>query len=323
MAPSVGYAEPELPPPPTLEAVAAPKAVGPVDTPWARQEAARTQIETVKPPDEVVRPSGPPGIICPACRTENEASRRFCQSCGTPLVATAPVQVVTQRPKGRSWRWLLILVPIVIVAGVLGFGGAAFLKGGLPVGATPGPSGSPVAGVSGSPSGSPTGSTGLPSAHLLRLWSTTYSKPVPKDPTGVHSGGKTIDKDPATSFQQDTAGGRRPWVQFQFYGGHVPSDGKSRGDGNVDVTSITILPGDQSSQANFQKIRRPHHVEIWIDGKKALTAELKDAFGPQEIAVGLHVADTIQIVIADTYGTGASSTICAISELSFVGTAEP
>jgi hypothetical protein len=326
MSPSVDYADPEPPPQPTIEAVAAPRPSGPVDSPWERLATQRTEIETVKPPDEVIRPAGPPGIICPACRTENEASRRFCQSCGTPLVVTAPIQTVTSRPTPRSMRWLAILVPIVIVAGVLGFAGAALIKGLPGASATPGASASGGVPSNATPPGSaapPTTSSGGPVAVRLRLYSTSYSKEVPPDPTAHHSGGKTIDGNPATSFQQDCAG-RRPFVRFTFYGGNVPvvpaGSKPQRGDGHVEVATITILPGDQSSQAAWLSVERPHHLEIWIDGKKTLTATLKDQFGSQLIQVGRHVNDTIMLVIADTYDDGATSTMCAISELSFAGT---
>jgi hypothetical protein len=330
MSPSVDYADPEPPPPPTIETVAAPRPSGPVDSPWERREAQRTEIETVKPPDELVRPAGPPGIICPACRTENEASRRFCQSCGTPLVVTAPVQTVRPRPAQRSLRWLAILIPIVLVAGLIGFAAAAVFKGLSGAGATPGASASigPTAGTTDSSSGSagPTASGG-PVAARLRLWTTSYSTEVPNDPTNVHSGGKTIDGKPGTSFQQDCAG-RQPYVQFTFFGGHVPvvpvGAKPQRGDGHVELATITILPGDQSSQTAWMSVERPRDLEIWIDGKKALTATLDDAFGSQVIAVGRHVNDTIRLVIADTYDKGATSTMCAISELSFAGkTTEP
>jgi hypothetical protein len=325
MSPSVDYADPE-PPPPTIETVAAPRPSGPVDSPWERLEAQRTEIETVKPPDELLRPAGPPGIICPACRTENEASRRFCQSCGTPLVVTAPVHAVTARPTPRSMRWVAILIPIVVVAGLIGFAGAAIIKGLPAASATPGatPSAPATTGsaVSSSGSSGPTASSVGPVAVRLRIWQVAYSREVPKDPTAHHSGGKSVDGNLQTSFQQDCAG-RRPYVLFRFFGGNVPTvpagAKPQRGDGKVELATITIVPGDQSSQAAWMSVERPRHLEIWIDGKKALTATLTDEFGSQVITVGKHINDTIQLVIADTYSDGATSTMCGITELSFLG----
>jgi hypothetical protein len=298
---------------PVIEAVAAPTTSGPVDTPWARQEAARTEIEIVKPPDELVRPTGPPGIICPACRTENEASRRFCQSCGTPLVVTSPVQVAPPRPARRSMRWLLILIPIVIVAGVIGFGGAALLKGGLPAAtATLTPSGSTVsptgsrAVASGSPP--PSGATNPPTSHPLAL-RTIISSGTRDAP---HSSGKSIDNNLATSWQLDTEIGRKVWLQFDFLG-----------SGPVDVTSITISPGDQRSEATFKANSRPHHLSVSVDGGKAITIDpLEDRFGEQEIQVSLHVTKTLRVNFVDSY-RGDSTTFCAVSEIRFNGTTAP
>jgi hypothetical protein len=173
------------------------------------------------------------------------------------------------------------------------------------------------------PSASPSGQV----AVRLRIWQVAYSREVPKDPTAHHSGGKTVDGKVETSFQQDCAG-RRPYVLFRFFGGNVPAvpagAKAKRGDGKVELATITILPGDQSSQDAWMSVERPHHLEVWIDDKKALTANLKNEFGPQVIKLGKHVDDTIQLVIADTYDNGATSTMCGITELSFFGqTTEP
>ena len=292
---------------PTIEEVAAPRPTGPVDSPWERLDAQRTEIETVKPPDELVRPAGPPGIICPACRTENEASRRFCQSCGTPLVVTAPVQPITARPARRSLRWVLILVPIVIIAGVLGFGGAALLKGGLPAASpTVGPTGSQVATGSATPrtSATPTASSGGPSAPPLVLHQITGSGKRDQ----AHSTGKSIDGDPTTSWQQDAKGGKDIWIEVEFV------------DGSVDLSKIAISPGDQKSGAAYKASQRPHHVQFSADGGKPLTVELSDRFGSHDVTIDLHVVKTLRITIVDNY-PGSATTFSGISEISFFGTA--
>lgn len=330
MTPSVDYAEPEPPPMPIIEAVAAPKATGPVDTPWERLNAERTEIETVKPPDELVAPAGPPGIICPACRTENEPSRRFCQSCGTPLVMTAPIQEFTAPPKPRSYRWVLFLIPIIVVAGVLGFGGAAIFKGLFGPAATTAASGSPgptTAASGGTPTDSvpPSGSAG-PVGTKLRLFTTSYSKAVPADPTAAHSGGKAIDGKPDTSFMQQCEG-REAFVLFTFYGGNVPSVGPGekpkQGNGNVQVASITIRAGDQTSQGVWKTIQRPKTLEITIDGGTPFTRELDDVFGEQVITINKPVNTNIKLAIADVYSDGATEDQCAISELAFFGNTRP
>ncbi|HEX7473053.1 MAG TPA: zinc ribbon domain-containing protein [Candidatus Limnocylindrales bacterium] len=311
MAPSVDYPDPEPPPMPTIEAVAAPRPTGPVDSPWERLEAQRTEIETVKPPDELVRPAGPPGIICPACRTENEATRRFCQSCGTALVVTAPVQAVTARPARRSRRWVLILVPLIIVAAVIGFGGAALLKGGLPVAsATPSPSGSHAATGSATPShsASPTASSGVASAHLLTLAGIRGS--ARKD--APHTPGKSVDYEqgPTTSWLADAKGGRDIWIEVTFV------------DGSVDLSAITIFPGDQSSTAAYKAAERPHHIQFSADGGKPLTVNLSDHFGSHDVSIVLHVVKTLRITIIDNY-PGSASTFSGISEIRFIGTVAP
>ena len=328
MTPSVDYAEPEPPPMPIIEAVAAPKATGPVDSPWERLNAERTEIETVKPPDELIAPAGPPGIICPACRTENEPSRRFCQSCGTPLVMTAPIQDFTAPPKPRSYRWVLFLIPIIVVAGVVGFGGAAIIKGLF------GPAASTVA--SGSPGPSSSGATttdslplsgsGGPVGTKLRLFTTSYSKAVPADPTNAHSGGKTIDGRPDTSFMQQCQG-REAFVLFTFYGGNVPpvasGDKPRQGNGNVQVASITIRSGDQTSEDVWKTIQRPKTLSISIDGGASFTKQLDDVFGEQVITINKPVNTTIKLAVADVYTDGATQDQCAISELAFFGNTRP
>jgi hypothetical protein len=328
MTPSVDYAEPEPPPMPIIEAVAAPKATGPVDSPWARLNAERTEIETVKPPDELIAPAGPPGIICPACRTENEASRRFCQSCGTPLVMTAPIQEFTAPIKPRSYRWVLFLIPIIIVAGVIGFGGAAIFKGLFGPAASAvasGPPGPTSSGGTASDSLPPSGSTG-PVASKLRLFTTSYSKAVPADPTNAHSGGKTIDGKPDTSFMQQCEG-REAFVLFTFYGGNVPpvaSGGKPRqGNGNVQVATITIRSGDQTSEDIWKTIQRPKKLEITIDGGTPFTKDLEDTFGEQVLTIDEPVNTNIKLAIADVYTDGATEDQCAISELAFFGNTRP
>jgi hypothetical protein len=319
---------------PIIEAVAAPKATGPVDSPWERTNAERTEIETVKPPDELIAPAGPPGIICPACRTENEASRRFCSSCGTPLVMTAPIQEFTASPQPRSYKWVLFLIPIVIVAGIVGFGGAAILKGLFPAASTAA-SGSPAPTSSSTATATdslpPSGSTG-PVATKLRLFTTSYSKAVPPDPTAAHSGGKTIDGNPKTSFMQqcegrDPAFGPEAFVLFTFYGGNVPpvpSGGKPKqGNGNVQVATITIRSGDQTSEAVWKTVQRPKTIKVTIDGGAPFTKQLDDVFGEQVITINKPVNTNIKLAIADVYTEGATEDQCAISELSFAGNTRP
>jgi hypothetical protein len=309
---------------PIIEAVAAPKATGPVDSPWERLNAERTEIETVKPPDELIAPAGPPGIICPACRTENEASRRFCQSCGTPLVMTAPIQEVIAPPKPRSYKWVLFLIPIVLVAGVVGFGGAAIFKGLFGPGASAVVSGSPgptSSGATASDSLPPSGSAG-PVGTKLRLFTTSYSKAVPADPDSVHSGGKTIDGRPDTSFMQQCEG-REAFVLFTFYGGNVPSvapgDKPKQGNGNVQVATITIRSGDQTNEDIWKTVQRPKILRITIDGGTPFTKPLLDEFGEQVIAIDKPVNTNIKLAVADVFTDGATEDQCAISELSFSG----
>lgn len=327
MTPSVDYAEPDPPPMPIIEAVAAPKATGPVDSPWERLNAERTEIETVKPPDELIAPAGPPGIICPACRTENEASRRFCQSCGTPLVMTAPIQEFTAPAKPRSYRWVLFLIPIVIVAGIVGFGGAAIFKGLFGPAASSVASGSPGPTSSGAISSDsvPSQPTG-PVAGKLRLFTTSYSKAVPADPTAAHSGGKTIDGKPDTSFMQQCEG-REAFVSFTFYGGNVPTvaagEKPKQGNGNVQVATITMRTGDQTSEDVWKTIQRPKTLRITIDGGTSFTKDLDDVFGEQVITIDKPVNTNIKLAIADVYTDGATEDQCAISELSFAGNTRP
>jgi hypothetical protein len=314
MAPSVDYPDPEPPPMPTIEAVAAPKPTGPVDTPWERLDAQRTAIEIVKPPDELVRPAGPPGIICPACRTENEATRRFCQSCGTPLVVTAPVQQVTPRPARRSMRWLVILIPIVVIAGVLGFGGAALIKPLLP-GSSPstvpsasvGTSAGPTTGT-GPPPGStaPTASAQPPSAHLLAVRNPPTASGH-KD--AAHGPGKAIDTDPKSAWLQDTTGGLDIWLEFTFTS--TP----------VDITTIKFAGGDQKSAATLAAGRRPRHIEISVDGGPVVRFELDDK-PTQDIPVSFHVTKTLRLTIIDNY-QGTDNRISGISDVKFVGTSGP
>ena len=312
MTPSVDYPEPEPPPMPTIEAVAAPKPTGPVDTPWERLEAQRTAIEVVKPPDELMRPAGPPGIICPACRTENEATRRFCQSCGTPLVVTAPVQPIMSRPARRSRRWLLILFPIVIVAGLLGFGGAAFFKpllSGASPSALPSASGGGSAGpgTSASPGTSgPVTSGQPPSVHLLATRPPTASGKRDNS----HAPAKATDSDPKTSWQQDTSGGVDIWLEVTFT------------SGTVDVTRITIAGGDQKSKATFDASRHPRDIEISVDGGKGIPFTIPDGFGPKTLPVSLHVTQTLRITIFDNY-PGTDTKFSGISDLKFEGTSAP
>lgn len=330
MTPSVDYADPEPPPMPVIEPVAAPRATGPVDTPWERSTAQRAEIETVKPPDELVRPAGPPGIICPACRTENEASRRFCQSCGTPLVDSAPIQQVIKQPMKRSYKWLLVLIPIVVIAGFLGFGGAALLKGGLPAAsatvAPPSGGSLPASPGASGPGGSvavgPTASASSgPSVHGLALYR-IISSGHRDDP---HSSGKSIDYQKGadstkTEWQDNASGGRDIWIEVQFKLEGAPTSTP----GPVDVSSITIFPGDQSSEANFKKTARPKIIRFSADGGDPIEFLLKDRFGSQELVFKdpVHVKKDFRITIAENY-PGSSSQFSGISEIRFVGVASP
>jgi hypothetical protein len=211
-------------------------------------------------------------------------------------------------------RWLAILVPIVIVAGVLGFAGAALIKGLPGASATPGASASSGVPSNATPPGSvapPTTSSGGPVAQDLRLFSIIGSSKKDQD----HSTGKSIDVDPATkapvtttSWQADTSGGKDIWIEVVF-----------RGSGIADLTRITVSGGDQKSPAAFQANRRPHHIQFSADGGKPVTVELADQFGAQDFAVKIHVAKTLRITIVDNY-PGTASTFSGISDIRFFGT---
>jgi len=279
---------------------------GPTDTPWDSREPYRSEIEIVKPPDELAREVAPSGVICSACGTENESTRRFCKSCGNPLFAmdTTPQQV-EEEPQKRSWRWLLILIPILVGALVLGFIGAALLRGGLPFvgGASPTPGAPPSAGTvapSGQPSVPVTGqvkpSAASASSQLGDRWSAS----------------KAIDGRFDTSWQEGSKTEAGQWIRFAF---------KSP----VTITNITIFAGSQTAEANYFGNLRPRHITIAADGGTGQKFELSDTFGPQDIAYTGPVSKTLQITINDTYPSkktsldGSPFDDCAISEVRFFG----
>ena len=331
MTPSVDYADPSRRRCPSSSRSPHRRRRVPVDTPWERLNAQRTEIETVKPPDELVRPAGPPGIICPACRTENEASRRFCQSCGTPLVDTAPVQTVVRQPMKRSYKWLLVLIPIVLIAGVIGFGGAALLKGGLPT------SSATVAPPSGGsldarPPARAARAARPPSARRrpFRLGrrstscrstrSSARAIATRTTPSGKSTDYQRGDNSTKTEWQDNASGGRDIWIEVEF------KDGVSEKPtpGPVDLTSVTIFPGDQSSQTAFKQTARPKTIVFTADGGAPVKFTLKDAFGSQDLVfkAPIHVKKDFRITITDTY-PGSSSQFSGICEIRFVGVNSP
>jgi hypothetical protein len=214
-------------------------------------------------------------------------------------------------------RWVAILIPIVVVAGIIGFAGAAIIKGLPGASPTPGtsasgavPSNATPPGSLGQPSASPSG----PVAHDLRPFSIIGSSKKDQD----HSTGKSIDTDPTTnapvlttSWQADTAGGKDIWIEVTF-----------RGSGIADLTQVTISGGDQKSPAAFKAARRPHHIQLSADGGKPVTLVLADRFGAQDFAVKIHVDNTLRITIVDNY-SGTTSTFSGISDIRFFGTLEP
>jgi hypothetical protein len=264
---------------------------GPTDTPWAEREPYRSEIEIVKPPDELGGPA-PTGVICGACGTENDTTRRFCRSCGNPLFTVEAPLPEVEEPKPRSWRWLAILLPVLLVAGVLGFVGAALIRGGLFATASPSPG--PIApgpGIVLQPSGATASST------LGGLW-------PPRD---------AIDKDTTSSWREGSGRLAGEWIQVTF---RQP----------VTILSITIWAGAQKDQDNYKGNLRPRHITIAADGGRGQTFELTDTFGSQAIAYSGPVNSTLKITIQDAYPstkttfTGSPTQDCAISELQFNGT---
>jgi hypothetical protein len=284
---------------------------GPIDTPWVDNAPPRTDIETVRPPDDLVKPAAVTGITCSVCQTVNAPTRRFCQSCGAPLVAPAPVVVTrASRRETPSWRWLAILIPILVIAALAGFAIAAALKG-----VTPAPSASPPAGAGGETGGA-SASASLPAtAHQLKVKSAAARSQLGGKTQPKWAPGKAIDGNPKTSWQEGVDGSvNGQWIEVTFA---KP----------VDVSSITILAGNQAGQPNYNGNERPHHITIRADGGAAQNFELQDVFGAQEIAFSGHVTSKLRLTLVDVYDAtptsleGSPYTDCAISELRFFGSA--
>jgi hypothetical protein len=266
---------------------------GPTDTPWVEPEIYRSEIEVVKPPDELGGPA-PTGVICSACGTENDTTRRFCRSCGNPLFTVETAVPEVEESKPRSWRWLAILLPVLLVAGVLGFVGAALIRGGLFAAASPSagpiPPG-PGPGIVLQPSGATASST------LGGIW-------PPRD---------AIDNDTTSSWREGTAKLAGQSIQVTF---KQP----------VTILSITIWAGAQKDQDTYKGNLRPRHITVAADGGRGQSFELTDTFGSQAIAYSGPVNSTLKITIQDAYPstrtafTGSPTQDCAISELSFTGT---
>jgi hypothetical protein len=121
--------------------------------------------------------------------------------------------------------------------------------------------------------------------------------------------------------------GREAFVLFTFYGGNVPpvapGEKPKQGNGNVQVASITIRSGDQTSEDVWKTIQRPKTLEITIDGGAPFTRQLDDAFGEQVITINKPVNTNIKLAIAAVYTVGATEDQCAISELAFFGNTRP
>ena len=276
---------------------------GPTDTPWVEPEIYRSEIEVVKPPDELGGPA-PSGIICSACGTENDTSRRFCRSCGNPLFAMETPELEVEEPKRRSWRWLAILVPILLVAGILGFVGAAWLRGGLFAAASPIPSFVPATATPGGPQPS----SGQPVVQLKVASATASSKLGDQ-----WAPSKAIDGKTNTSWQEGADRVAGQWLQVAFRN-------------PVTVASITIWAGSQTAEANYYGNLRPRHITIAADGGPGQKFELADRFEPQVIAYSGPVTSQLRITINDTYPSKKTALPnspfpdCAISELRFTGT---
>jgi len=266
---------------------------GPTDTPWAEPDVYRSEIEMVKPPDELGGPVST-GIICSACGTENETTRRFCRSCGNPFFAIERPAPEVEEPKRRSWRWLAILLPILLVAGLLGFGGAALIRGGLFGSASPGPGTPPTTSGGGGVQLAPSGATA--SSRLGDIWEPRMA----------------IDGDPTTSWREK-GGLAGQWIQVSF---KQP----------VTILSITIWAGAQKDQDAYKGNLRPRHITVAADGGQGQSFELSDTFGAQELAYKGPVTSLLKITIQDAYPSTKTSypqsptQDCAISELQFNGT---
>ncbi len=298
----------------TTEVVRTAPPTGPIDTPWAKTETERTEIQTVRPPEEIVRPAGPAGIICPACATENEPSRRFCKSCGTLLVAPVPTPVVRATPTARSFR-LVLLVPILLAAGLLGFGGTVLLRGGLGgSGATAAPSaGSSGAAHASAPTGSAAASPGASAKQTTVTVPITDAKASSTlGDLAKYAAPRAIDGSLSTSWQEGKATEKGQYIEL-FVGGPA------------DIESITIWAGAQAASANYFGNLRPHHILVRFDSGPDQPWELKDVFKSQKIGVSGKVDSVVRITIVDTYASkktalaGSPFDDCAISEVQLNG----
>jgi hypothetical protein len=282
----------------------------PIDTPWVQREAAHTDIEVVKPPEEIVKPAAPTGIMCPACQTDNEPTRRFCRSCGTALIAPTAAVEKKRTVRGRpAWLWVLVLVPVLVVAGVAGFALAAGLKStNILGGSSPSPSGSAAV------SPSAPGGSGGPVVAQLTPKSIKASSQLGGRSNARWSPGKAIDDKKDTSWQEGVDGSvKGQWIEVTFA---KP----------IDITSITIFAGNQAGRANYDANLRPRNITIQADSGDAQPVMLQDVFGSQQINFVGHVATRLRLTLVDTYAArktslkGSPFEDCAISEIQFFGT---
>jgi hypothetical protein len=266
---------------------------GPTDTPWVEPDVYRSEIEVVKPPDELGGPA-PSGIICSACGTENDTHRRFCRSCGNPLFAIETPEPEREEPERRSWRWLAILLPVLLIAGVLGFVGAALIRGGLFASASPSPG--------------PAASQPGPGV-VLRPSATTASTRL----ATIWAPGEATDNDMTSSWREGSGKLAGQWIQVTF---RQP----------VTILSITIWAGAQADEDAFKGNLRPRHIIVAADGGTGQNFELADQLGPQVIAYSGPVNSKLSITIMDAYPSTKTSfpksptQDCAITELQFNGT---
>ena len=148
----------------------------------------------------------------------------------------------------------------------------------------------------------------MPSDPQLPLYQIIGSSHRDQD----HSTGKSTDYKVglSTEWQADTTGGKDIWIEVQFK------------NDPVDLSSIQIFPGDQSSAANFTKSGRPHHIVFTADGGSPVSITLTKDFGLQTFPVDIRVKKNFRITITDNY-PGTSSAYSGISEIRFFGTSTP
>jgi F5/8 type C domain-containing protein len=217
----------------------------------------------------------------------------------------APVVVARPRPGPRSWRWLAILVPILVLAGLAGFAGAVLLRGGL---SGPRATASPTAA-----SNAPTQAVAstAPAPHQIKPKSAAASSQLGE----AYTPRKAIDNDPKTSWQEGVDGSvKGQWLDITFA---KPAD----------LTSIMIRAGNQRSDEHYRSNLRPHNITIKADNGKAQPFELTDINGEQAIAFSGHVEKKVRITLIDVYpaqptelNKGTPWQDCPISELRFFGT---